>query len=153
MKTNEMKEPYTWMDINEVIEKLNEYAKGDEYQKATENAVFYLNSHKRSFDLYKNQMSVQKNVIHSYVNLLDDKDHEIDRLNRALLQRSDPSATVLKEGKAPTAPPFKELTDDEIVDASCLNDEDLMIYIATLPQVKEKLIQRGRALLKKASEK
>ena len=135
-----MKKPYTWLDINEVIEKLNEYAKGDEYQKATENAVFYLNSHKRSFDLYKNQMSVQKNVIHSYVNLLDDKDHEIDRLNRALVERGNPTG-------------FKELTDDEIVDALCLNDEDLMVYIATSPQAKEKMVQRGRALLKKASEK
>ena len=135
-----MLEPYTWMDINEVIAKLNEYAKGDEYQKATEDAVFYLNSYSISFDLYKHQMSVQKSIIHSYVNLLDDKDHEIDRLNRALLARGKSTG-------------LKELTDEEIIDASCLNDEDLMVYIATSPQAKEKLIQRGRALLKKASEK
>jgi hypothetical protein len=47
----------------------------------------------------------------------------------------------------------RELTDEEIVDALCLNDEDFMVYIATSPQAKEKLIQRGRAVLKKASEK
>jgi len=140
MKTNEMKEPYTWMDITEVIKRLDEYAKGDEYQKATEDAVFYLNSYSISFDLYKNQISVQKSIIHNYVNLLDDKDHEIDRLNQKILQGGKPVI-------------FKELTDDEIIDASCLNDKDAMIYIATSPQAREKLIQRGRALLKKASEK
>jgi hypothetical protein len=48
---------------------------------------------------------------------------------------------------------MRELTDEEIVDALCLNDEDFMIYIATSPQAKEKLIQRGRALLKCASGK
>ena len=47
----------------------------------------------------------------------------------------------------------RELTDEEIVDASCLNDKDIMVYIATSPQAKEKIIQRGRAVLKKASEK
>ena len=47
----------------------------------------------------------------------------------------------------------RELTDEEIVDALCLNDEDFMVYIATSPQAKEKLIQRGRAVLKKANEK
>ena len=48
--------------------------------------------------------------------------------------------------------PMRELTDEEIVDALCLNDEDFMVYIATSPQAKEKLIQRGRAVLKKARE-
>jgi len=75
-----MNEPKTWMSITEVIEKLDEYAKGDEYQKATEDAVFYLNSHKISFDLYRNQMSAQKNIIHSYENLIEDKDQEIENL-------------------------------------------------------------------------
>jgi hypothetical protein len=79
-----MNEPKIWMNITEVIEKLDEYAKGDEYQKATEEAVFFLKSHKISFDLYRNQMSAQKNIIHSYENLIEDKDQEIDRLNDEL---------------------------------------------------------------------
>jgi len=63
-----------------------------------------------------------------------------DPLNKAIYD--------LCEGKAVVV---RELTDEEIVDALCLNDEDFMIYIATSPQAKEKLIQRGRAVLKCAS--
>lgn len=48
---------------------------------------------------------------------------------------------------------LRELTDKEILDAMCLNDTDLMILLELKPSAKEKTIQRGRALLKKASEK
>ena len=48
---------------------------------------------------------------------------------------------------------LSELTDEEIFDAMFLNDTDLMGLLEMMPSVKEKMIQRGRALLKKASEK
>ena len=48
---------------------------------------------------------------------------------------------------------LSELTDEEIYDAMFLNDTDLMGLLEMMPSVKEKTIQRGRALLKKASEK
>ena len=48
---------------------------------------------------------------------------------------------------------LSELTDEEIFDAMFLNDTDLMGLLEMMPSVKEKTIQRGRALLKKASEK
>ena len=48
--------------------------------------------------------------------------------------------------------PMRELTDEEIIDAMFLNDTDLMGLLEMMPSVKEKMIQRGRALLKKAGE-
>ena len=49
--------------------------------------------------------------------------------------------------------PMRELSDEEILDAMCLNDTDLMVVLEITLYAKEKMIQRGRALLKKASEK
>ena len=49
--------------------------------------------------------------------------------------------------------PMRELTDDEIVEVMCLGDVDVMLILELTPYAKEKMIQRGRAVLKKASEK
>jgi len=145
-----MKEPNTWMSLSEVVQKLNEYEKGDEYQKATEDAVFYLTSYQTSFDLFRNQMSIQKHTFHSYVNLLDDKDREIDRLNQKILQGSDSLTTVLMEGKAPTAPPYKELTDEEI---HKLANKHLQTQDQDGKKIVVGLEDFAREILKKASEK
>jgi hypothetical protein len=45
--------------------------------------------------------------------------------------------------------PQKELTDEEIVEVMCLGDKDLMLILELTPYAKEKMIQRGRAVLKK----
>jgi hypothetical protein len=46
----------------------------------------------------------------------------------------------------------KTLTDEEILDASTLGDPDVeILYLSS--EVKEKIIQRGRAVLRKAQEK
>ena len=44
------------------------------------------------------------------------------------------------------------LTDDEIFEVMCLGDEDVVLILELTPYAKERMIQRGRAVLKKAKE-
>jgi len=76
----------------------------------------------------------------------DDEDEDLFRKEQ--VEKFYAEARPLREKYKP-----RELTEEEIVDALCLNQEDLIVYIATSPHAKEKMVQRGRALLKKASEK
>ena len=62
-------------------------------------------------------------------------------------------ASRVKDAELLFTHPQKELSDEEILDAMCLNDTDLMVVLEITLYAKEKMIQRGRALLKKASEK
>ena len=120
-------------------------------QQAEYNAERTANGDKRLINLLYQKIELQQAEIKDFtlayekrITELQNLESEIEALKKELaLQRLSDIGQEIE----------RELTDEEIVDALCLNDEDFMVYIATSPQAKEKLIQRGRAVLKKANEK